>query len=322
MKTGLPFVSSIPLYRNTLIMTTKKIELFKRSLKIIAGVGTVSLITINVWPHLFPKESVNLVHGLPPKMVTKPHPKYQQLLIETCKLMEIDPERIELTHSKTLSTVSAGCLLFPNKSVVVLPRNALYTHADNLVHSGICFHDQKPVDWNSKTGEALKEVLLLNDNEMRFLIGHELTHIQNMDFLLNTVHGVSIYYTFYKLGNLIPKLFKRPTGLGFHIFLTVTVWLLGAPLYFLTKKPLSHYFEYAADESSAKLGENYCLGGISYTRKRLKLNRILRATSENGVDTYSEIGNSKRVFDQMSHPKRTERLKKLKEIWLNDYNNE
>lgn len=301
-------------------MTTKKIELFRRSLKIIAGVGTVSLITINVWPHLFPKYSVNLAHGLPSNMVKNINPKYQEMLNETCKLMNIDPEKVELTHSKTLSTVSAGCLHFPNKSIVVLPRNALYTKEEHLVHSGICFNDKQPINWNSKTGKALKEVLIFNDDEIRFLIGHELTHIQNMDFLYSTAHGISIYYTFYKLGNLIPKFFKRPAGIGSHIILTVAVWLLGAPFYFWTKKPLSHYLEYTADESSANLDENYCIGGISYTRKRLKLNRILRATSEDGEDTYSEKGNSKRTFDQMSHPKRTERLKKLKDIHLNCYN--
>ena len=304
------------------IMTTKKIELFRRSLKIIAGVGTVSLIAINVGPHLFPKYSVNLVNGLPSNMVKNINPRYKEMLDETCKLMNIDPEKVELTHSKTLSTVSAGCLHFPNKSVVVLPRNALYTKEEHLVHAGICFNDKQPIDWNSKTGKALKEVLIFTDNEIRFLIGHELTHIQNMDFLYSTAHGVSIYYTFYKLGNLIPKFFNRPTGVGCHMLLTVAVWLLGAPFYFWTKKPLSHYLEHTADESSANLDENYCLGGISYTRKRLKLNRILRATSEDGEDTYSEMGNSKRTFDQMSHPKRTERLKNLKHIHLTCYNKE
>lgn len=300
-------------------MTTKKIELFKRSLKVISGVGSVSLIAINVWPHLFPRQSIDVSHGLPYSMVKHVNPKYREMLMDTCKLMEIDSEKVDLTHSKTLSTVSAGCLLFPNKSVVVLPRNALYTQEEHLHHSGICLQNNKPVDWNSKTGQTLKEVLLLDDNEIKFLIGHELTHIKNLDFLLSAAHSVSIFYAFYKFGTLVPKALNRPIGLGSHILLTVGVWVLGAPVYFLTKKQLSHYVEYVADETSAKLGENYCLGGISYTRKRLKLNRVLRATSDNGTNTYSEKGNSKKTFDQMTHPKRTDRLKKLKEIYKSNY---
>eukprot|EP00111_Clytia_hemisphaerica_P001753 TCONS_00004946-protein len=304
---------------NVIVMTTRQIELFQRSLKIIAGIGTTSLFCLNVGPHLFPKQSVDLVHSLSPSSSRHVDPRYKNILKETCKLMDIDVNKVDLTHSKTLNTVSAGCLLFPNKAVVVLPRNALYTHPNHLIHAGIHFNNNKPVDWNSKTGDVLKETLILNDDEIKFLIGHELSHIKDMHFLASTAHGVGLFYMFYKLGTFGPRLLRKPLGLASHIGLTMAVWLLGAPVYYMSKRPLAHYMEFSADETSAKLGEYYCSGGISYTRKKLKLNRVLRATTEDGLETYSKLGNHKKMANMFSHPKRTERLKKLKEINVSLY---
>jgi len=295
-------------------------ELYKRSLKVIAGIGTTMLVGVNVLPHIFPRQSIDLSDGMPESFVKHINPKYKELLEETCQLMNIEPDTVELTHSRGLNTLSAGCPFLPNKSVVVLPRNALYTHPDHLMHAGITFNDKKHVDWNSSAGKVLKEVLILNNDEIRFLIGHELTHIRDYHFVASTLHSTGIFYGFYKLSTLVPKIPKTPMKLGPTILLTIGIWLMGIPCYYATKRPLSHYLEYSADETSAKLGEQYCHGGISYTRKKLKLNRVLRVTTENGVDCFSKVGNHIGYLDTFSHPKRTDRLKQLKEISNNLYN--
>ena len=301
-------------------MSARQMDLYNRSLKIIAGIGTTMFVGVNVLPHVFPRTVIDLSDGMPESFVKHINPKYKELLKETCQLMNIEPDTVELTHSRGLNTLSAGCPFLPNKSVVVLPRNTLYTHPDHLMHAGITFSEAKTVDWNSSAGKTLKEVLILNNDEIRFLIGHELTHIRDYHFVASTLHSTGMFYSFYKLSTLIPKIPKTPMALGPTIFLTIGIWLLGIPFYFATKKPLCHCLEYSADETSAKLGEQYCKGGISYTRKKLKLNRVLRVTTENGFDCFSKVGNNIGYLDSFGHPKRTDRLKQLKEISKNLYN--
>lgn len=286
-------------------------KVYARTFKWVAGTGAVLVFGFSSLPHLFPQKMVKIVHGLPHSSNDNVTPQYMNLLKETCKLMDIDPDRVELTYSRDFSTVSAGILSFPNKSVIALPRNAKYKHKDELCDAGIVFN-QKPIDWESNIGKALQEVLILSENDIRFLIGHELTHIKNKDFLLSAVHGSTVIGVFYMLGNILPNILKQTS---FHriVLLNWLVWLSGIPFYYLTKRYMSHRMEMIADNNSARLNKTYCDGGIHYTRNRLKLNRILRSLhGVTGDSMFSKTGNN--LADTYTHPPRSERLRKLKRI--------
>ena len=291
-----------------LVMTLFQV-VYTRTFRYVAGTGAVLMFGFQTLPHLFPQKTMSIVHGTPPN--NNMNPKFKKLLDETCKLMDIDSNCVTLTHSSGFSTVSAGDLLLPNKSVIALPRNARYATKEELTCANIVF-SKKPIDWSSSSGIALQDVLVLTDNDIRFLIGHELTHIKNRDFLPAAIHGVTVISLFYMLGASLPKLLKQ-NKFGRIVAINWSVWLSGIPFFYFTKRYMSHQIEFNADVTSARLSEDYCEGGIHYTRNRMKLNRILRSMhGVMGDKLFSRVGND--LSDTLSHPPRSERLRKLKTI--------
>lgn len=286
-------------------------RVYTRTFRWAAGTGAVLVFGFQSLPHLFPQKMMKIVHGMPTHEGNIVNPKYKNLLQETCKLMNVDPESVELTYSNGFSTVSAGILSFPNKSVIALPRNSIYGQKEDLCDAGIVF-SKKPIDWESNVGKALQDVLILTDNDIRFLIGHELTHIKNRDFLVSAFHGSIVIGVFYKLGDILPKILKQKI-FSRIVMLNWLVWLSAIPFHYFTKRYISHQMELIADDTSARLNKTYSDGAIHYTRNRLKLNRILRTMHGVAGDSlFSKVGNS--LTDTYTHPPRTERLRKLKAI--------
>lgn len=286
-------------------------RVYARTFRWVAGTGVVLTFGLQSLPHLFPQKMMKIAHGMRSEDSTIINEKYKTLLHETCKLMNVDPECVNLTHSSGFSTVSAGILSFPNQSVIALPRNSKYEKTEDLFHAGIVF-SQKPIDWQSNVGKALQKVLILTENDIRFLMGHELTHIKNKDFLLSACHSSFVIGVFYTLGDFLPKLLRQKV-FSRVVLLNWTVWLSGLPFYYFTRRYMSHQLELIADETSARLGSSYCDGALHYTRNRLKLNRILRSMhGVTGDDLFSKAGNN--LTDTFTHPPRTERLRRIKNI--------
>jgi len=281
---------------------------YYRTLRYAVRVGTVAIIGLNTLPHMFPQKTVETNFQMPCN--EKPIPKrYTDILNETCTKYKIDPDSVSLFYTNSFSTVSAGTTFLPNKSVIGLPRNYIFESVNDIVVSNIRFQD-KPIDWESNIGKALQEVLLPNEDHIKFLIGHELTHIKDLHFIINTTHASMVCYATYKLGTM---LFQNQVRFSRLALAHTLFFTCGVVLYKISKKYLNYYLEHEADEKSAQLGVSYCDGGIDYMRTRLKLNRILRKMhGEEGETMFSQIGNN--LKDVSTHPKRTDRLKKLKEI--------
>lgn len=290
-------------------------RVYSRTVRIVAGICTTAVFGINTLPHFFPEKTIAATQGIYDEDVSDHH---KTLLDEACKCMNIDERCMKIVYTSSFGTNSAGSVFLPNKAVIGLPRNAVFKNPEDVTRANITF-ENKPIDWNSNAGKALIDSVLLDDDNIKFLIGHELTHIKDLNFLQTTAHATGCFYGFYKAGVFLPTLVKGQTFFGI-ILMNVLIWTIGLTVYFDTRKQLAHRSEYIADEKSALLGRDYCTGGISYMRKRLKNNRVIRKLrGVEGEQAYSKVGDY--LQEDSTHPKRTDRLKKLKETMLEYDNN-
>lgn len=290
-------------------------KVYFRTFRWFAGVGSTIIVGLHTLPHVFPQRTVEANYKISCE-IGIPSSKYKDLLHDTCRRMELNPEKVDLFVTMGFSTVSAGTTLFPNKAVVGLPRNSIFNTVQDIETANIRF-EGKLIDWESNLGKALKESLLFSEKEIKFLIGHELTHIKEFDFVYSAAHAFTCFYGFYKIGMVLPKLLSI-TSFGYQVGVNMAVWTVGAVCFYFSRRYLNHYFEFKADEKSGRISKEYCEGGIEYMRSRLKINRVLRKMhGEKGEEMFSKVGNN--MEDMFSHPKRTDRLKNLKKLHNNTY---
>ena len=278
--------------------------------RVMMGIGTTAVISYHSLPHLFPHK-MSAVKGFVDYMDCKDiPPEFKEVLSSTCNKLNIDPSKVSLFYSSGFHTVSAGSLFLPGGAVIGLPRN-YYFQSTNDIRKAPIMHKGKPIDWDSRIGTALQSVLLPNTEHLKFVIGHELIHIKNADFLPQTAFAVSFLYGFYRLGLYIPTILPK-RHFGRVAMIHSGIWLGGFLLYRRINRKFLHSIEHKADQGSAEIGADYCSGGIDYMRSRMKLNRILRKMDpDNGAKQYTKVGNEVR---NATHPKRTDRLKRLKNI--------
>ena len=278
-----------------------------RSIRILAGLGTTAVFGFNTIPHVLPTKTIEASRGIPNDM---PGGRYEKLLIEVCSKMKIDSNQIHLFYNNGFGTISGGCLNFPGKSVIGLPRNCSFNTVEDIRRAPILF-EEKNINWDSKIGKALEDVLLISDEHVKFLIAHELVHIKDMHFIALTLHATGFCLAFYKAGMFAASLMKG--SVPRIILAQLLIWGIGFITYTQTRQELSHWMEYKADGSAANLGHQYSVGGVDCMRSRLKLNRVLRKMHGiKGEKLFSKVGDN--LITVSSHPKRTDRLKKIKEI--------
>ncbi|XP_012554512.1 transmembrane protein 177 isoform X1 [Hydra vulgaris] len=275
-----------------------------RGCRIIARIGFVSLFGAQTIPHLFPNR---FFHSSKSFIQEEVKDKHSNLLQETCQKMGIDSERVKLHYVSGFSTVSAGCFYFYGNAIIGLSRTCNISN-ESEVQKLILFNN-RPID--SKICAELFKTISLEDQELKFLLGHELAHIKNQHFSAFVLHSSGLLYTFYKLGFFFSSCLKNLSF--FHrVFINLLVWSLGVFIYKTTHKYLSYYFEFEADKISSYLGKEYCDGGISYSKKRLQMNLILRKLNGlEGDKLYTDIGDT---IHDITHPKRSERLKRMEII--------
>lgn len=289
-----------------------------RKLKIVCAFGTVAIMAFHSVPHFYPQMNKN-AFGM--KIQPELPESFNRIYKETCQKMNIkNPESGDLFVNTGFTTISAGSFDLPNKAVIGLPRSFLIDSVEKLRETKIQFDDNL-VDWNSSPGKALEKALIVKDDHVAFAMAHELAHIKNFDFVYRCLMPSAWFFgTFHGILWLIPRAKNTPTK-GFQFLLAVLLAGCSAYLYFEVIKIVKKRMELKADKDAVKCGIQYCNGGISYLKSKMRINRVIRhMTGVRGAQRYTAEGDD--LYND-SHPLLTDRIKmmeKLKEEYLAEEN--
>ena len=281
---------------------------FRRA-KIFGLVGTAAVIAFHSVPHFFPQMSkkafgMNSQPDIPEK--------FEKIYKDTCQKMDIkNPDECDVFINSGFTTISAGSFDLPNKAILGLPRSFLIDSPEQLRDTKVKFDDTL-IDWDSKAGKSLEKALIFNNDHVAFAMAHELAHIKNYDFVYRALFPAAWFYgTCRGIIWIIPRARNTPTK-GYKVLLAVLLAGCSAYIYFEVIKLLKKRFEVHADKSAAKLGLQYCNGGISYLKSKLRVNRVIRhMTGVRGAQRYTTEGDD--LYND-SHPLLTDRIKLMEKI--------
>lgn len=287
-------------------------------MKIAVGVTTGAIFAFKSAPHLFPNELCRkIAEWKPPNGENIPSAvpvpaRCQTQLTKVLKKLgkDGDAEKIKLFICNGYSPISAGATWLPSGAVIGLPKYFLFEKEEDIFASGLSFRN-RAVNWKSKLGSKLANSLLATDDNVAFLIGHELSHIQDSHLLYDVPVAPSWFYITYKgtFGNT-RFLAKRSTLTSFAI--KISLCCTSYLIYMMTSRWIKLTQEYTADRKSAELDLNMALGGIDFTLKRLQLNSVLRVLyGSEGKKMFSEKGE---ILKNYTHPRISDRLRILEEI--------
>lgn len=277
---------------------------------IVAATAT-GLVLVHSVPHFYPNFVVNY-KGLQDVKIPS---HVEDAFHEVANNMGLSyPQKVKLFINYGLSSLSVGTTWLPGGAAIGLSRMFLCTDFEELSNSGLLFKGKK-LNLDSKAGLKLSEALLLNEDELKFILAHEISHLKNLDFTTNCFLPAWWLYFTYRAAPIVavnvPSSKLVRTGVQFLLCLSSYL------LFRQQNKALHHNREFAADERAAMLGINYVKGGIYSTIKRMKVNETLRGLNgQEGKKYYSIEGDDLRDW---KHPKLSHRLRKLEEIYVQKY---
>ena len=162
---------------------------------------------------------------------------------------------------------------------------------------------------------------LLNKNELRGVLAHELSHIQNRDILIATlaatIAGAISYLShmamWFGMGNRNDREGGNP--------IVLIVMMIVAPLAaMIIQMAISRSREYGADAGGAKISDNplylaEALKKLAYYNKRIPMRNANEATAHMFIVSPLSGGAVMKLFS--THPPVEERIKRLNEMVYN-----
>ena len=306
--------SLFPVFRSPRRLGNIRRDMYVRKVvHISVGIATGGLFALKAAPHLFPQELCQRPMQL--KLNSEPFPvperckhQFQQVAAE----MGITnaEENVSLFVCAGFSPLSAGATWLPNGAVIGLPRSLLFEREVDVINSGAVFKNRS-INWNTKLGHSLRESLVNTDNDIAFILGHELGHLKSVDFKHEAVLAPTWLYATYKLADSTKSLLPRTPKL-LDVILKGGICLLGYTSYWKLSRLLHCQQEFKADKVAAECSLRIANGGVSSMLKRLKLNSVLRVLhGTKGKRLYSKDGELTR---NSSHPRLHERMRRLEQI--------
>ena len=286
-----------------------------KAVRVLVRLGIGGMVAVNLSGELFPHQICKQMYGLKDEkgmLIEAPELCLKQFREVALKSELKNPERVSLFVGKAFHAISAGSTLLPSGAVIGLPRWYLNRVKSDVENSGIKF-DGKPITWDSELGQTLTESYLPTENMIAFTIGHEISHIQRLDFKMLEIFSSPLWlYLTFKMCSLIPKIWKLHGALD--VLLKLSICGFNYLCYKFMKQKVDHWSEFIADEMSALCEPKVAEGGVEYFTRRIKLNLIqYKLLGEEGRKFYTEEGDE---IKSHTHPKLTERLKKLRKIQL------
>lgn len=278
----------------------------------IVGTSAAGLIVVHALPNLFPNQIVKR-HSVPEVEVSS---VVKNAFEEVAKKMDLkNPEKVKLFINNGYGTVCVGSTWLPGGAAIGVSKTFLYNNLDELENAGVTFKGKK-LNWRSRLGKSFSEVLLLGEDELKFLLAHEVSHVKSWDFTTNCfLPAWCLYFTYRAIPIIVAAI--PPVNPLIKFTIQASLWAASYFIYAQQNVSLHHKREFLADTSAAMIGLPYVNGGIAVTLKRMKMNTICRAMSgKEGTKLYSIEGND---LKDWAHPKLTERLRKLEELYVEYY---
>ena len=289
---------------------------FKMADKIVRAVirlGIGGLLVINASGELFPHQACKEINGLKDErgvFVNVPERCYEEFKEVATKFGVKNTEKVTLFVNQAFHAVSAGSTSLPGGAVIGLPRWYLYETKKDVENSGLKFNE-KDIEWNSELGVTMTESYIPTDNMIAFTLGHELSHIQRLDFkLFETCASPLWLYLTYRICNSSPRILKLQAIV--NVLLKLSICGISYFSYNFFKQKVHHLSEFTADEMSSLCDPRMAQGGVEFFTRRLRLNLIQRRLlGLEGEKFYSEEGDELKSY---SHPQLTVRLEKVNSV--------
>ncbi|KAJ7393476.1 hypothetical protein OS493_006457 [Desmophyllum pertusum] len=280
-------------------------------MRVAVGLTTGTLICLKAVPHVFPHEYVKRTMELKVDSteVAVPLRCMEQLARIAPKLGVNDKhEKISFFVCKSLFPLSAGATWLPNGAVIGVPLSFFFKQEQDIGRFQQIVHKdgQVPFYLQGKAGSKFKDTLLLSDDSVAFLIGHELSHIKSVHLASQVLLAPSWLYITYEVANKTRKLVPKAPIIIDGIF-KVSLCLLSYLCYWRAQRYLNHYQEFKADEMCARSDRDVAVGGVDWMLKTMKFNSFMRFIHDRGT---TRVKSS----EGYTHPKLLERLRKLEVI--------
>lgn len=293
---------------------SKFIKFLSSALHGLVSFTACGLLVVKAAPHVFPHQLCRRLtelkdHSGKIQIPERCHANLKEVLAQLGNAG--DESKITLFICSGFSPLSAGSTLLPNGAVIGVPRWFLFENGEDVVNSGITF-GKRQINWKSRFGIKVKESLVATNDNIAFLLGHELCHIKDLDFLYQITLAPLWLYATYRLARLRATKRFSPRIAIVDAFVKLLIAAGSYQAFTITNQSIRHLQEFHADAVSADCDLRMAVGGVDYAVKRLKLNTVLRVLQgEAGEQRYTEEGDVKRNY---SHPKLSERLRRLEEI--------
>lgn len=250
----------------------------------------------NMVYHVFPDHSYRQVYqawhkGEPASLSDKLNEVFQQVLKD---YGISSPDQYSAFASFGFHPVGAGVPWLPAGAQIGIPANFNSTpdDSDGITNRNI-FISGKMVVWDSDTGAALKQALVLSSEAQKFAIAREVARLQSGGPVLCAavapvcLGGVWFYSVFLK------QVFSLHGGpVLFRAVANAVALGLGAVSYFLASDSVSQWTDYNTDQLAARLSRGYAKGGVEFYDKILSRNKTLRSLmGEKGEEMYASNGN-------------------------------
>lgn len=284
--------------------------------KLVRGIvrlGIGGLLVIKASGELFPHQACKQVNGLKDNkgvFVEVPERCRKQFSEVALKFGLKKTEKVALFVNEGFYAVSAGSTWLPGGAVVGLPRWYLYQTKEDVKNSGLKFNG-RDISWDSEIGMTTTESYLPSDNMIAFTIGHEISHIQRLDYkLFDTCASPLWLYLTYRFAISVPRILKLRATLD--ILFKIGICGINYYAYKFVQQKVQHLSEFTADEMSATCDPQMAEGGVEFLTRRLNLNLVQRRLlGEEGRKFYTEAGDELQSY---THPQLTKRLEKVKAI--------
>lgn len=250
----------------------------------------------NMFYHVFPDKSYRQLYqawhrGEPASLSDKLNEVFQEVLKD---YGVSSPETYSAFASYGFHPVGAGVPWLPAGVQIGIPANFNSTDDDSAgITNRNVFINGKMVVWDSDSGVALKQALVLSSEAQKFAIAREVARLQSGGPIVAAVvapvclAGVWFYSVFLK------QVFTLHTGpVLVRAAANIAALGLGAVSYFLTSDSISQWTDYNSDKLAAKVSRAYAKGGVEFYDKILSRNKTLRSLmGEKGEEMYASSGN-------------------------------
>ena len=288
----------------------------RKVVRVVVGLAAGTLLTVKAFPHIYPHEYVKRLMELKVNSTEMQVPDRcrEQLERIAPKIGVNQSEKITFFVSKSLFPMSAGATWLPNGAVIGVPLSFFFKQEQDIarfrqitnMNSG-----KGPLDLEGKIGAKLKDTLIMSDDNVAFLIGHELSHIKCVDLAPQILLAPSWLYVTFEIANSTRRVIPRASVFVDGI-IKISVCFLSYLCYWKAQRYLNHYQEFKADEMCARSDLNVAEGGADWMLKTINFNSFMRLLHERG--TTRPQSPQRKASEGYTHPKLLDRLRKVEVI--------